>query len=211
MTYSVKEVFYTLQGEGVNAGRPAVFCRFSGCNLWSGLERDRASAVCQFCDTDFVGTDGSGGGKFPSAEALAHHIDGIWPNRALDRKFVVCTGGEPALQLDKDLVDALHELGFQIAIETNGTLPLAPGIDWVCVSPKFGSELVVTQGDELKVVYPQTGLDLEALRRLRFGHFLIQPKDDVDRPRNEEAAVQFCLSRPEWRLSTQTHKALGFA
>lgn len=211
MTYSVKEVFYTLQGEGINAGRPAVFCRFTGCNLWSGLERDRASAVCQFCDTDFVGTNGPGGGKFVTANDLASHVDNFWPNRARDRKFVVCTGGEPALQLDEALIAAFHERGFMVAIETNGTLPLPAGIDWICVSPKVGSDLVVTRGNELKVVVPQEGQDLDALVKLRFDHFLIQAKDDHKRAENEKAAVQICLQRPEWGLSLQTHKFLGIA
>jgi 7-carboxy-7-deazaguanine synthase len=207
-TYAVKEVFRTLQGEGRQAGRAAVFLRFSRCNLWSGHERDRASAVCQFCDTDFVGTDGPGGGVFRGAGALADHVAEIWgPGR--DHRFVVCTGGEPALQLDDALVDALHEAGFEVAIETNGTLPLPPGIDWVCVSPKAGTDLVVTAGDELKVVWPQEGIDLDALEQLDFDHFLLSPMDGPDRAGATAAAVAHCLAHPRWRLSLQTHKVLG--
>ena len=207
-TYAVKEVFRTLQGEGRQAGRAAVFLRFSRCNLWSGHERDRSSAVCRFCDTDFVGTDGPGGGVFRGAAPLAGHVASAWgPGR--DHRFVVCTGGEPALQLDEELVEALHAEGFEVAVETNGTLPLAAGIDWVCVSPKAGTELAVTAGDELKVVWPQEGTDLEALESLAFDHFLLSPMDGPDRESATAAAIQQCLDRPRWRLSVQTHKVLG--
>jgi 7-carboxy-7-deazaguanine synthase (Cx14CxxC type) len=207
-TYAVKEVFRTLQGEGRQAGRAAVFLRFSRCNLWSGHERDRATAACRFCDTDFVGTDGPGGGVFRGAAALAAHVAATWgPGR--DHRFVVCTGGEPALQLDEALVGALHDEGFEVAIETNGTLPLPSGIDWVCVSPKAGTELVVTSGDELKVVWPQDGIDLGALEALAFDHLLVSPMDGDDRAAATAAAVELCLARPRWRLSLQTHKVLG--
>jgi 7-carboxy-7-deazaguanine synthase len=214
VTYAVKEIFYTLQGEGANAGRPAVFCRFAGCNLWSGREADRASAVCTFCDTDFVGTDGSGGGKFADADALADAVASHWPSAARDHRFVVCTGGEPALQLDGALVAALHARGFAIAIETNGTLPLPDGIDWVCVSPKSDAAIVVTRGDELKLVYPQARAQPERFAALAFAHFLIQPMDGLPgdptaRARHTERAVEYCLSHPQWRLSMQTHKVIG--
>lgn len=211
MTYSVKEVFYTLQGEGANTGRPAVFCRFSGCNLWSGLERDRATAVCQFCDTDFVGTDGIGGGKFRTAEELADNVASMWPPLGKGQKLVVCTGGEPALQLDEKLIAALHDHGFEVAIETNGTIELARGIDWVCVSPKAGSDVVVRNGDELKVVYPQAGQDLEFLRGLDFAHFFLQPMDGEDQQAALAQVLAYCLENPEWRLSLQTHKILEIA
>jgi 7-carboxy-7-deazaguanine synthase len=207
-TYAVKEVFRTLQGEGRQAGRTAVFLRFSRCNLWSGHERDRATAVCRFCDTDFVGTDGPGGGLFRGAEDLARHVAVTWGPGA-DHRFVVCTGGEPALQLDEDLVAALHGEGFEVAIETNGTLPLPAGIDWVCVSPKAGTDLVVTNGNELKVVWPQAGIDLGALEALDFDHLLLSPMDGPDREAATAATVQQCLDRPRWRLSVQTHKVLG--
>ncbi len=207
-TYVVKEVFRTLQGEGRQAGRAAVFLRFSRCNLWSGHERDRASAVCRFCDTDFVGTDGPGGGLFRGADALAAHVAGVW-GPGPDHRFVVCTGGEPALQLDEALVDALHAEGFEVAVETNGTLALPAGLDWVCVSPKAGTELVVTSGDELKVVWPQDGIDLDALESLDFDHLLLSPMDGPDRAAATAAAVERCLARPRWRLSLQTHKVLG--
>jgi 7-carboxy-7-deazaguanine synthase (Cx14CxxC type) len=207
-TYAVKETFRTLQGEGRNAGRAAVFLRFSRCNLWSGHERDRASAVCRFCDTDFVGTDGTGGGVFRGAAALADHVAATWGPGA-DHRFVVCTGGEPALQLDAELVDALHDRGFEVAIETNGTLALPAGIDWVCVSPKAGTELVVTAGDELKVVFPQDGLDPLDHEGLAFDHFLLSPMDGPDVAAATAAAVAFCLAHPRWRLSLQTHKVLG--
>ncbi|NUA25215.1 7-carboxy-7-deazaguanine synthase [Cupriavidus basilensis] len=213
MTYAVKEIFYTLQGEGANAGRAAVFCRFSGCNLWSGREEDRASAVCQFCDTDFVGTDGTEGGKYRTAEALADKVAAQWPqavdSSAAGRPLVVCTGGEPLLQLDAPLIDALHARGFEIAIETNGTLPVPEGIDWVCVSPKMGSELVVRRGDELKVVIPQDGQDFAAYEGLDFRYFLVQAMDGPLARQNTALAVEFCQRRPLWRLSLQTHKLLG--
>jgi len=206
--YSVKEMFYTLQGEGANAGRPAVFCRFAGCNLWTGLERDRATAVCQFCDTDFVGTDGAGGGKFRDAAALAEAVAGFWP-KAEGSPFVVCTGGEPLLQLDRAAVDALHERGFAVAIETNGTRRPPAGVDWVCVSPKAGAPLVLTEGDELKLIYPQTGAEPERFAGLAFRHHLLQPMDGPELQANTEAALAYCLDNPRWRLSLQTHKALG--
>ena len=211
MTYYVKEVFYTLQGEGANTGRPSVFCRFSGCNLWSGLERDRSTAVCQFCDTDFVGTDGVGGGKFRTAEELVDHVAATWPPLGKGQKLVVCTGGEPALQLDEQLIAALHDRDFEVAIETNGTLPLPEGIDWVCVSPKAGSDIVVKNGDELKVVYPQAGQDLDFLRGLDFAHFFLQPMDGDDQQASLSQVLEYCLSNPEWRLSLQTHKILEIA
>ena len=212
MTFSVKETFYTLQGEGANAGRPAVFCRFSGCNLWSGLERDRAQAICRFCDTDFVGTNGAGGGKFRTAKDLAAHVQSFWPAAAASgAKLVVCTGGEPALQMTPELVAALHDFDFEIAIETNGTLALPDDIDWVCVSPKAGTELAVRSGQELKVIYPQAGLDLQQLITLPFRHHLLQPMDGPSRQESEAASVQACLDDPRWRLSVQTHKYLGFA
>ena len=212
MTFSVKETFYTLQGEGANAGRPAVFCRFSGCNLWSGLERDRAQAICRFCDTDFVGTNGAGGGKFRTAKDLAAHVQSFWPAAAsAGAKLVVCTGGEPALQMTPELVAALHDFDFEIAIETNGTLALPDDIDWVCVSPKAGTELAVRSGQELKVIYPQAGLDLQQLITLTFRHHLLQPMDGPSRQESEAASVQACLDDPRWRLSVQTHKYLGFA
>ena len=209
MSYAVKEIFYTLQGEGANTGRPAVFCRFAGCNLWSGLERDRATAVCRFCDTDFVGTDGAGGGRFASPEALATRVAAAWPSAQAASRFVVCTGGEPLLQLDAPLVDALHAEGFTIAIETNGTQPGLAGLDWVCVSPKAGAELVLQRGDELKLIFPQAGIDPAHFEHLPFTHFFLQPMDGPDRQRNTELAVQYCLAHPRWRLSLQTHKLLG--
>jgi 7-carboxy-7-deazaguanine synthase len=208
MSYAVKEMFLTLQGEGVNAGARAVFVRFAGCNLWSGREQDRASAVCRFCDTDFVGTDGVGGGKFADAEALVAAVAGHWGEGRWNR-FVVLTGGEPMLQVDDALVEALHARGFRIAIETNGTLPAHPGIDWVCVSPKAGSEVVQRSGNELKLVWPQPGTDLDAIETWDFDHFLIQPMDSAEAVANTEAAVQFALERPRWRLTLQTHKMLG--
>jgi 7-carboxy-7-deazaguanine synthase len=209
MTYSVKEMFYTLQGEGMQAGRPAVFCRFSGCNLWSGLERDRASAVCRFCDTDFVGTDGSGGGKFTTPESLAEAVASHWPSDAAGGKpFVVCTGGEPLLQLDAPLISALRAKGFEIAVETNGTQPAPPGLDWICVSPKAAAPLALTSGDELKLVYPQSDALPEAFESLSFRHFLLQPMDGPDRERNTRLALDYCLAHPRWRLSLQTHKIL---
>jgi len=207
VTYSVKEMFYTLQGEGARAGRPAVFVRFSGCNLWSGREQDRAQAVCQFCDTDFVGADGDGGGKFDSAEALARAAASLWPGGGAP--YVVCTGGEPTLQLDAPLIDALHARGFEIAIETNGVLPTPAGVDWICVSPKAGADLAQITGDELKLVYPQAGAEPERYAALRFKHHFLQPMDNAARAENTRAAVAYCLAHPRWRLSLQTHKDLG--
>jgi 7-carboxy-7-deazaguanine synthase (Cx14CxxC type) len=208
MTYAVKELFLTLQGEGVNAGRRAVFVRFAGCNLWSGREQDRADAVCRFCDTDFVGTDGAGGGKFADAAALSSAVSTAW-GAGTERRFVVLTGGEPMLQVDDALVDALHDAGFEIAIESNGTLPAHPRIDWVCISPKAGSTVVQTAGDELKLVWPQAGSDVSAMEGWDFRHFLVQPMDDARGQENVAAAVAFALERPKWRLSMQTHKLLG--
>ncbi|GLI97738.1 7-carboxy-7-deazaguanine synthase [Sphingobium sp. BS19] len=208
MSYAVKEMFLTLQGEGMQAGRRAVFLRFAGCNLWSGREVDRASAICRFCDTDFVGTDGAGGGKFADADAIVAAVSGFWgPGEA--GRYIVLTGGEPMLQVDDSLVDALHAAGFEIAIETNGTLPVHPGIDWVCVSPKAGSEVVQKSGNELKLIWPQAGSDYETMEGWTFDHWLIQPLDDPDAVRNVEAAIAFVMERPQWRLSLQTHKALG--
>ena len=208
MTYSIKEMFYTLQGEGAHAGRPAVFCRFSGCNLWTGREEDRASAVCQFCDTDFVGTDGEGGGKFRDAGSLAERIDSLWPQSHQINKYVVFTGGEPLLQLDAPLIEAMHARGFTIAIETNGTLPVPPGVDWVCVSPKMGSTLVVAKGNEIKVVIPQANQDLSAYEHLAFDNFFVQPMDGPLAAFNTTLAVETCKRNPKWKLSIQTHKLL---
>lgn len=209
MTYSVKEIFYTLQGEGAQAGRPAVFCRFSGCNLWSGLERDRASAVCTFCDTDFVGTDGEGGGKFATAQALADAIAAQWPTQAGGKPYVVCTGGEPLLQLDALLIEALHARGFEVAVETNGTQATPPGLDWICVSPKASASIVMVRGDELKLVFPQPDAQPERFAGLAFRHFFLQPMDGPDRVRNTELAVAYCKAHPQWRLSVQMHKLVG--
>lgn len=208
MSYAVKEIFYTLQGEGAQAGRPAVFCRFAGCNLWSGREEDRATAVCRFCDTDFVGMDGSGGGRFADAAALADAVAAQWPGGG--RPFVVCTGGEPLLQLDEPLIAALHARGFEVAVETNGTVSPAPaGIDWVCVSPKAGAPLRLLAGDELKLVVPQPGFGLAELERLDFRRFSLQPMDGPDAAANTQLAVEMCLRRPRWQLSLQTHKMLN--
>ncbi|KQM18130.1 7-carboxy-7-deazaguanine synthase [Sphingomonas sp. Leaf24] len=209
MTYSVKEMFLTLQGEGVHAGRRAVFVRFAGCNLWTGREVDRENAICRFCDTDFVGTDGVGGGKFPDAVALATTVAGHWgPEPA--RRFVVLTGGEPMLQIDDALVDALHAEGFEIAIESNGTIAAHPGIDWVCISPKAGSDVVQRNGDELKLVWPQIGIDVDAIEQWDFVHHLVQPMDAIGQEAfNRDEAVAFAMARPRWRLSLQTHKLLG--
>ena len=208
MAYAVKEMFLTLQGEGMQAGRRAVFLRFAGCNLWSGREVDRAAAICRFCDTDFVGTDGAGGGKFADAAVLAAAVAGFWgPDRAL--RYVVLTGGEPMLQVDDALVDALHDAGFEIAIETNGTLPVHRAIDWVCVSPKAGSDVIQTSGNELKLIWPQAGSDYEAMEGWIFDHWLIQPLDDPAAAANVEAAIAFVMDRPKWRLTLQAHKALG--
>jgi len=207
--YSVKEIFYTLQGEGANAGTPAVFCRFAGCNLWSGREADRAGAACNFCDTDFVGTDGPGGGKFEDAEALSAAVERAWPAGARTHRFVVCTGGEPLLQLDAEAVAALHRRGFRVAIETNGTLSPPAGIDWVCVSPKATAALALDRGDELKLVFPQPDAPPERFESLDFAHFFLQPMDGPDRGRNTQAAVEYCLAHPRWRLSLQSHKLIG--
>ena len=209
MTYSVKEIFYTLQGEGNQAGRPAVFCRFAGCNLWSGREQDRASAVCQFCDTDFVGTDGELGGKFKTAQALAQTIDGLWPTTYPQTKYVVLTGGEPLMQVDEALISALHLAGFEIAVETNGTIGIPEGIDWVCVSPKMGAQLLVHSGDELKVVIPQTGQDMARYAELDFRHFFVQAMGGPLQADNLRRAVDFCKRNPIWKLSLQTHKLLN--
>lgn len=212
MTYAVKEIFYTLQGEGAQAGRPSVFCRFAGCNLWSGREVDRATAACRFCDTDFVGTDGEGGGKFATPEALADAIDARWPaGDASGRRYVVCTGGEPLLQLDAPLIAALHARGFEVAVETNGTQPAPEGIDWICVSPKAGAPLVLTKGSELKLVYPQPDALPERFESLDFAHFFLQPMDGLEQRRNTRLAVAYCLAHPRWRLSVQTHKVIGIA
>ena len=210
MSYTVKEIFYTLQGEGFHAGRPAVFCRFSGCNLWTGREADRESAVCQFCDTEFVGV-GADGGRFATAAELAGAVAAAWPVARHDggRRFVVCTGGEPLLQVDDSLVEALHARGFEIAIETNGTRTPPRGLDWVCVSPKARAELVLVNGNELKLVYPQEGAEPERYEALAFDHFFLQPMDGVDLVDNTQAAVRYCLTHPRWRLSLQTHKLLG--
>ena len=213
MTYSVKEIYSTLQGEGAQSGRAAVFCRFSGCNLWSGLERDRSSAICQFCDTDFVGTNGPGGGKFVGAASLAKEIDDCWEGQAGNRgpRFVVFTGGEPALQIDEELIAKLHSLGFEIAIETNGTLPIPGAVDWVCVSPKVGTSLKVKSGNELKVIFPQQGINLEALSALTFQYHFIQPMDGPKLKQNTEKAIAYCRENPQWRLSIQSHKYLGIS
>ena len=211
MTYQVKEIFYTLQGEGSHTGRPAVFCRFAGCNLWSGREEQRARAVCRFCDTDFVGTDGPGGGRFATADDLARAVASTWhgASHPRSRRFVVCTGGEPLLQLDRPAVAALHAAGFEIAIETNGTRPAVPGVDWICVSPKAGAPLVLTEGDELKLVFPQPGGEPARYEHLRFERFRLQPMDGPAREANTQAAVAYCLAHPQWQLSLQTHKYLG--
>ena len=210
MTYAVKEIFYTLQGEGANAGRPAVFCRFAGCNLWTGREEDRAEAVCRFCDTEFVGTDGPGGGKFSSSDALAAAVAAACPaGDPAARPLVVCTGGEPLLQLDLPLIRALHAAGFEVAVETNGTVDPPPELDWVCVSPKAEAPLRVRSGDELKLVYPQEGAEPERYAALGFRHFFLQPMDGPAREANTRAALAYCLAHPRWRLSLQTHKLLG--
>jgi 7-carboxy-7-deazaguanine synthase (Cx14CxxC type) len=211
MTYFIKEIFYTLQGEGAHAGRPAVFCRFSRCNLWTGREEDRHRAVCKFCDTDFVGTDGENGGRFATAGELADAVLAQWPRGADEHRFVVCTGGEPLIQLDAEAVDALHDRGFEIAVETNGTQVPPPGIDWLCVSPKLGSDMVVDRGDELKLVYPQEGGDPELFQDLAFTSFRLQPMDGPEVEANTRAAVAYCMSNPRWNLSLQTHKHLGIA
>jgi 7-carboxy-7-deazaguanine synthase (Cx14CxxC type) len=207
--YYVKEIYYTLQGEGAQTGRAAVFCRFTGCNLWTGHESDRGSAVCQFCDTDFVGTDGARGGRFETAVELASAVAEAWPATNRGRRLVVCTGGEPLLQIDDDLVAALHDRGFEMAIETNGTRSAPPGIDWICVSPKAGAELILTSGHELKLVYPQQGAMPELFVDLAFTHFFLQPMDGNDREQNTQLAIEYCLAHPQWRLSLQTHKLIG--
>jgi 7-carboxy-7-deazaguanine synthase len=209
--YQVKEIYYTLQGEGANTGRAAVFCRFAGCNLWTGLEEDRAGAVCSFCDTDFVGVDGPGGGRFSSAQDLAAAVASHWPTDASTavRPLVVCTGGEPLLQLDEPLVRALHEGGFEVAVETNGTRLPPPGIDWMCVSPKAGAELLLKAGDELKLVFPQLGAEPDRYEALDFRWFFLQPMDGPRRERNTQLAIRYCLDHPRWRLSLQTHKLLN--
>lgn len=209
VTYSVKEMFYTLQGEGTHAGRAAVFLRFSGCNLWSGREQDRANAICQFCDTDFIGTNGQGGGKFESAVALADAVAALWPDLALGKPYVVCTGGEPLLQLDAALIDALHQRSFEVAVETNGTIAAPAGIDWICVSPKAGAAFVQRCGDELKLVYPQPLAMPDMFTALDFKGFFLQPMDGIAGAENSAAAVAYCLAHPQWRLSLQTHKMLG--
>jgi 7-carboxy-7-deazaguanine synthase len=209
MSYSVKEVYYTLQGEGGQSGRAAVFCRFAGCNLWSGREADRAQAVCQFCDTDFVGTDGPGGGKFDCAQALAARVASQWPAGQAGRPLVVCTGGEPLLQLDSALLAELHALGFEVAVETNGTQRAPEGLDWICVSPKAGADLVQLRGHELKLVFPQPGAMPDQFVGLDFGLFFLQPMDGLGHRQNTRLAVEYCLAHPQWRLSVQTHKTLG--
>ena len=209
MTYSVKEIYYTLQGEGAQTGRAAVFCRFAGCNLWSGREEDRAQAVCTFCDTDFVGTDGAGGGKFGSAQALAESVAGHWPTDVAGSRLVVCTGGEPLLQLDAALIEAFHTQRFEVAVETNGTLPAPAGLDWICVSPKADAKLVLRHGNELKLVYPQAEAMPGRFERLEFDHFFLQPMDGPDLEQNTRQAIDYCKRHPQWRLSVQTHKLLG--
>jgi len=208
--YSVKEIFYTLQGEGAQTGRAAVFCRFAGCNLWSGHEKDRADAICDFCDTDFVGTDGEGGGKFATAHDLANAVAGKWQSSSPKAKpYVVCTGGEPLLQLDDELVEAFHSFGFEVAIETNGTREAPKGVDWICVSPKADTEIVIKEGHELKLVYPQPKAMPEQFGHLNFQHFFLQPMDGEEREKNIQLAIEYCLENPQWRLSLQTHKIIG--
>lgn len=211
MGYLVKEIFYTLQGEGARSGRPAVFCRFSGCNLWTGREKHRPKAICQFCDTDFVGTNGPGGGRFKTADQLASAVAESWAGVSDDRvrKYVVCTGGEPLLQLDAELVQALHVLGFEVAVETNGTRPPVSGLDWICMSPKAGAELALVQGNELKLVFPQEGAPPADFEDLAFDHFFLQPMDGPEVAKNTQAAIEYCLAHPSWKLSLQTHKLLG--
>jgi len=210
MSYAVKECFLTLQGEGVQAGSRAVFLRFAGCNLWSGREQDRAQAQCRFCDTDFVGTDGEGGGKFATADALADHVETMW-GPGIERRLVVITGGEPMLQLDRNFIDALHARGFRIAVESNGTLPAVPGVDWLCISPKAGTEVVQRSGDELKLVWPQDGIDPAELERWNFANFLVQPMDCADPRQAMDAAIALAMERPRWRLTLQAHKVVGLA
>lgn len=209
MSYAVKEMYYTLQGEGAHTGRPAVFLRFAGCNLWTGREQDRANAICTFCDTDFIGTDGVNGGKFVTADTLAEAVAELWPASDRGVRYVVCTGGEPLLQLDRDLVEALHRLGFEVAIETNGTKLPPKGVDWICMSPKAGAPVELNRGDELKLVYPQPELMPDAIEHLDFEHFFLQPMDGPDIRENTRRAIQYCLDNPKWRLSLQTHKYLN--
>mgnify|MGYP001114257058 FL=1 len=204
--YKIKEIYYTLQGEGAQTGRPAVFCRFTGCNLWSGREEDRHKAICQFCDTDFWGTDGKNGGRY-SATELAEKIASLWPGGG--QPYVVCTGGEPLLQLDEPLIEALHARGFEVAVETNGTQPAPAGLDWICVSPKAGADIVLTEGHELKLVYPQSGAEPERYQDLSFTHFFLQPMDSPQQAANIQATVSYCLAHPQWRMSLQTHKVLN--
>ena len=209
MSYSVKEIYYTLQGEGAHTGRPAVFLRFSGCNLWTGLEKDRDNAVCNFCDTDFVGTDGPGGGKFDTADSLAETVSQHWPAPSQGKPYVVCTGGEPLLQLDEALVEALHRQGFEVAVETNGTQAAPAGLDWICVSPKSSASLVLTKGNELKLVYPQQDALPEKFEALEFEHHFLQPMDCEEVEKNTQAAIEYCRAHPKWRLSLQSHKLIG--
>jgi 7-carboxy-7-deazaguanine synthase (Cx14CxxC type) len=209
MTYAVKELFYSLQGEGAQVGRPAVFCRFAGCNLWNGREDDRQRAICTFCDTDFVGTDGPDGGKFRSADGLATALAALWPSESGGTPLIICTGGEPLLQLDNALVEALHQVGFEIAIETNGTIAPPPGVDWICVSPKAGAPIVVEAGNEIKLVFPQPEAPPGRFERAAFDHFWLQPMDGPELQANTRQAVEYCLQHPRWRLSIQTHKVLG--
>ncbi len=211
MGYSIKEIYYTIQGEGANTGRAAVFCRFAGCNLWTGREEDRRKAICDFCDTDFVGTDGPGGGVFKTANEAALAIRGHWPEHSTAKPFIVCTGGEPLLQLDEELVGELHRAGFEIAVETNGTMLPPRGIDWICVSPKVGAEFVLRTGNELKLVFPQRGMDPEDFTGLEFANFFLQPMDGPHKEENTRLAVAYCLGHPQWRLSVQTHKYLGIS
>ena len=209
MSYAVKEIYFTLQGEGCRAGRAAVFCRFAGCNLWTGREENRHAAVCKFCDTEFVGTDGPGGGRFADAELLADAVAARWPAGGEGQRYVVCTGGEPTLQLDAAVIDALHARNFEIAVESNGTLPMPAGVDWICISPKAGTTLAQTSGNELKLVFPQSGAEPSRFEQLDFRHFLLQPMDGPRREENTQAAVEYCLAHPRWSLSLQTHKFLG--
>ena len=208
--YLVKEMYYTLQGEGAQSGRAAVFCRFAGCNLWSGREEDRSTAICQFCDTDFRGTDGPGGGRYPAAE-LAERVAALWPAGQAGRPYVVCTGGEPLLQLDEPLIEAFHAHGFEVAVETNGTRPAPAGIDWICMSPKAGTEIVLRKGQELKLVFPQPGAAPELFADYDYEHFFLQPMDGPQRERNTQLCIEYCLAHPQWRLSVQTHKWVGIA
>lgn len=207
--YKVKEIYYTLQGEGAHTGRAAVFCRFTGCNLWTGREEDRHKAICQFCDTDFWGTDGLNGGHYPTPESLAEKVKSLWPANTAGKPYVVCTGGEPMLQMDDELVEAFHEQGLEVAIETNGTIPVLEIIDWICVSPKAGSELVQLHGNELKLVYPQSGAEPHLFENLDFTHFYLQPMDSPKQAENIAATVEYCKANPKWRLSVQTHKLVG--